>query len=298
MHDARSVKLRPVYLMKQTLAVLFLIFFVGPLARAVPPAREAIKQLAEDYFALRPSQALTRGMTQEEAFQAQKDFVERLSPKLGNRVGYKAGLVTQEAQQRFGINSPVRGVLLSRMLLKDGAEVPANFGVRPLCEADLVVVVKDKGINDARTPLDVARHLTEVVAFIELPDAFLSTNQPMDAGLFIASNAGARLGILGERLPVKATPEFVTAMAKMVVTMTDQTGADLGKAEGKVILDNPLNAVLWLIRDLARTGQTLKPGDLLSLGSLKAIPPQAGQSITVRYEGLPGRAIRATVHFR
>jgi len=268
------------------------------IAGAAPPSAEAIKQFAEDYFAVRPSQALPKGMTQEEALQAQKDFVAKLIPKLGQPAGYKVGLVTKEAQQRFGLSSPVRGVLLSKMLLQDGAEVPMSFGGYPICEADLVVVVKDAEINDAKTLLDVAQHLKEVVAFIELPDALIATNQVMDAGLFTASNVGARLGVLGERVPVKATDEFIKAMADMTATLRDQTGAELGKAQGKLILGNPLNAVLWLIQDLARTGEKLRPGDMLSLGSLKAITPQAGQTITARYDGLPGGPIKATVRFR
>ena len=283
--------------MKRTL-LLFVLTMVCTTANAAAPSVEAIQQFAEDYLAVRPSQALPKGMTQEEALQAQKDFVAKLIPKLGKPVGYKVGLVTKEAQQRFGLSSPVRGVLLSRMMLKDGAEVGMNFGVHPVCEADLVVVVKDEGINDAKTPLEVASHLKEVVAFIELPDALIATNQLMDAGLFTASNVGARLGILGERLPVKATDEFIKAMAEMTVTLSDQAHGELGRARGKLILENPLNAVLWLVQDLARSGEKLKSGDMLSLGSLKAITPQAGQTITVRYDGLPGGSIKATVRFR
>jgi 2-keto-4-pentenoate hydratase len=49
---------------------------------------------------------------------------------------------------------------------------------------------------------------------------------------------------------------------------------------------------------MVRAGEKLKPGDLLSLGSLKAVPPQAGQTITVRYEGLPAGPIKASIHFR
>lgn len=268
------------------------------IANGAPPSAEAIRQFAEDYFAVRPSQALPKGMTQEEALQGQRDFVAKLTPKLGEPVGYKVGLVTKEAQERFGLRSPVRGVLLSKMMLKDGAEVPVSFGGHPVCEADLVVVVKDEAINDAKTPLEVARHLKEVVAFIELPDALIATNQLMDAGLFTASNVGARLGVLGDRLPVQATDDFVRAMAEMTVSLRDQTDAELGRAQGKLILDNPLNAVLWLIQDLARSGEKIKAGNMLSLGSLKAITPKTGQIITVRYDGLPGGIIKATVRFR
>src|SRR3989442_7949307 len=133
---------------------------------AAPVSREAINQLVEDYFARRPSHSLHTGLSHEEALQAQRTFVAKLSEKLGNPIGYKAGLVTKEVQQRLGGDSPVRGVLLSKMMLTNGVEVPASFGARPLCETDLIVVVKDAGINRATTFLEVAEHLKEVVAFI------------------------------------------------------------------------------------------------------------------------------------
>ena len=50
----------------------------------------------------------------------------------------------------------------------------AKFGARPIWEPDLIVVVKDAGISDAKTPLEVAKHLSEVVAFIELPDRIVA----------------------------------------------------------------------------------------------------------------------------
>jgi 2-keto-4-pentenoate hydratase len=55
------------------------------------------------------------------------------------------------------------------------------------------------------------------------------------------------------------------------------------------ILGHPLNAVLWLARDLEKSGTRLKAGDLLSLGSFTTpMPPKPGLAVTVRYEGLPG----------
>ena len=46
------------------------------------------------------------------------------------------------------------------MLLQDGATVPASFGARPLYEADLLLVVKDEGINSATTAEEASSRLT------------------------------------------------------------------------------------------------------------------------------------------
>ena len=233
-----------------------------------------------------------------QARHAQKDFVSLLTRKLGRRVGFKVGLTSKAVQESVGATAPVRGVLLRDMMLKDGAKVPAQFGARPIWEPDLIVVVKDAGINKATTPLQVAGHLSEVVAFIELPDRIVAETEKVDGNLITAINAGARLGVLGERAKVEATPEFVAALQNMAVTASDQNGAVLASAKGDALLGHPLNPVLWLIKDLAATGESLRAGDLISLGSFaRPQPPQGGKAITVHYEGLPAGALKVSVNF-
>lgn len=272
--------------------ILFLITAPSSL-----PAADTVAQLAGDYLAKRPTTAVPPDITLPQAMVMQRQFVSRLQSQLGKPAGYKVGMVTREAQERFGLRAPLRGVLLSKMLLRNGAKVPADFGARPIAEADLLVVVKDKGIHRATTPLEVAQHLKEVVAFIELPDGILATNQPIRGPMVAAANVGARLGVVGQRAKVRPTQEFVDALAKMEVVMRDQD-QELGRARGGDILGNPLNAVLWLIRELDASGERLRAGDVISLGSLKAVTPRAGQTLTVRYEGLPNGPISARVSFR
>ncbi|HEY6168678.1 MAG TPA: hypothetical protein VI454_11605, partial [Verrucomicrobiae bacterium] len=52
------------------------------------------------------------------------------------------------------------------------------------------------------------------------------------------------------------------------------------------------------VKDLAATGEKLKAGDLISLGSFaRPEPPKAGQTVTVRYDGLPGDPLAVSVSF-
>jgi len=165
-------------------------------------------------------------------------------------------------------------------------------------EADLIVVVKDADINKAQNLTEALHNLKEVVAFIELADGFVATNPPLSVVGLTAANVGARLGVLGERATLKTNPESLNALAQMRVTVRDDSGADLGEGLGNVILSHPLNAVLWLVEDLKKTNQKLRAGDLLSLGSIKAFTPKAGQRVTVTYDGLPGGPIKASVRFQ
>ena len=251
---------------------------------SVPPQSQ---QLAANFKAMQPNSGLAKEMSMEEAARIRDGLVAELAASHGKVVGYKAGLTNPAVQKRFGTNSPVRGVLLEKMLLDDGAEVPVKFGAIPFFEADLVVVVKDEGINQARTPADVIKHLASIRPFIELPDLVTAKEQPLTAAVITSFNVGARLGVLGK--PVAPAPEMVEALGKMTVVMRDQDGKELARVPGAAILGHPLNAVVWLADDVARSGGRLRAGDVLSLGSFT--PPnfqKAGMTITVTYEGLPG----------
>jgi 2-keto-4-pentenoate hydratase len=183
----------------------------------------------------------------------------------------------------------VAGVLLDGMILDDGARVPAAYGARPVWEADMLLVVKDEGINRARTPEEALRHISGLRAFIELPDLMLAPGETLDGTQLTAINVAARLGVAGPEVPLEATPETVKALAETRIVATDAGGATLAESTGAAALGNPLNVVVWLVEELASSGRKLSPGDLISVGSFTPLtPPKPGQAVTVRYEGLPG----------
>lgn len=216
---------------------------------------------------------------------AQDKLVRLLEAEWGKPVGYKAGLTNPAVQKRFGVDTPVSGVLLSEMMLRDGARLPADFTALPRFEADLVVVVADAAINDATTPDEVLAHLSAIHPFIELPGLVVTDPSRLDGPIIASINVGARYGVLGAAIEPGQGDGLLDALREMTVTVSDQTGAVLASATGAAVLDHPLNAVLWL-RD---SGIELKPGDLVSVGSFgPLLPPRAGMTATVRYEGLPG----------
>jgi 2-keto-4-pentenoate hydratase len=225
-----------------------------------------------------------------------RKFVQALSAKQGRVVGYKAGLTTTAMQQRFNVASPLRGVLLEKMLVKDGDTVPAKFGAVPFVESDLIVEVGSAAINDAKTPAEVLASLRAVIPFIELPDRLFTNPNELTAAALIAGNVGARMGVLGQPVPVRNDAAFAAALRDMSIRMVDGAGkVSVGK--GSDILGDPLNAVLFIAADLKKHGMALKPGDLLSLGGFGVGAAAPGQSARVTYEGLPGNP-SVTVKFQ
>jgi 2-oxo-hept-3-ene-1,7-dioate hydratase len=267
--------------MRQALIAAALLISTPALAAC--PDDAAIDAFLADWEARAPAAALAAEGSMDDALCAQAKIVARLSGALGPVAGYKAGLTSKPAQERFGVPEPVRGMLLRGMLLEDGATVPATWGARPVFEADLIAVVADEAINAATTPAGVLAHLSAIRPFIELPDLAYAKDQPLTGATITAMNVGARLGVLGA--PIPATPALLEPLAAMTVRITDQTGAELSAAPGAAVLGHPLNSVIWLVSNRV----PLKAGDLVSVGSFgPLLPPKPGMTVTATYAGLPG----------
>ena len=214
-----------------------------------------------------------------------------LEQALGKPVGYKVGLTNPAVQKRFNHASPVWGRLYAPMLLADDVAIDAAFGARPLFEADLLVRVGDPRINAARTPREVLDAIDQVIPFIELPDLVVESPAKLDGAAITALNVGARLGVVGRPVQVQRTTEFSNHLRDMQVVVSGD-GVELDRGKGSDVLEHPLNAVVWLVQELAREGKALKKGDLVSLGSFsKLLPPASGLAVVVRYEGLPGTPV-------
>ena len=258
---------------------------VATAVHAACPDAAAISGFVADWEAKRPAKALPVA-NPDDAVCARGKLVAELQGRLGKVVGYKAGLTAKAVQERFKADGPVSGVLFEKMLLSDGAKLPAAYGARPVWEADMLLVVKDEGINTAKTPDEALRHISGMRPFIELPDLALAPSETLDGTQLLAINVAARFGVAGAEIPLTADAATVALLADTKIVATDGSGAVLAEGTGAATLGNPLNSVVWLVQDLAKAGRKLSAGDLISVGSFSPLtPPKPGQQVTVRYEG-------------
>ena len=257
-------------------------------AHALCPTDVDTAVMAARFANLQPAPNPQIEMTLADATCGRDKFTAFLTQNYGKAIGYKAALTNPAIQKLLNYPNPVRGTLFGKML-QDGAEVPTGFASRPRFESDMVMEVANGDINQATTPLEALRHISRIYPFIELPDMIVENPGKLTGPNLVYLNAGARLGVLGKPIEVKATPELVEALANMTVRLADQDGKELESSKGTAILGQPLNAVLWLVKDLKASGILLKKGDLLSLGSFsRPQPPKPGTGVKVTYEGLPG----------
>lgn len=85
----------------------------------------------------------------------------------------------------------------------------------------------------------------------------------------------------------------------MRVVIEDDAGNILSDAPGSAVMGNPLNSILFLVKQLKKRGESLKPGDLVSLGAYSTPTPIGELSgVTVRYSGIGGQEIAVVARFQ
>jgi len=152
----------------------------------------------------------------------------------------------------------------------------------------------------AVTELEAAAHLDIAHACMELAALQFAEGEKLTGTGIVAINVAATKMVKGPGLAVKATPEFVKAMADMETVLTDEKGEVIQSEPGSNLLGNPLKVVLWLVEEMKRQGKALKAGDRLSLGSVGKLFPlkEAGKTYTYTLKGLPGGSISTSVTVR
>ena len=240
------------------------------------------------------------GLSMEDALCARERLVAVLAQPFGDRVGWKVGLTNPAVQARFGVTQPVAGAIFHGTLrAASGAEIAAGYARLPVLESDLLVRIRDEGVNEAGDdPVALLRHLDAVIPFIELAELVYPPDTAWSGPLIVAINVGARLGVLGEAIPVEPTPAFAAALAGMTVGLTEGN-REVARARGTALLGHPLNALAWLLQDLRAQGRRLRAGEHVALGSFSPPQrPQPGQVWTAIYEGLTPSPVAVTVRMR
>ena len=279
------------------LVVLLLTLAMGVVP--VPAADDGAK-LAEHFLKKIPVTSYDQAMTVEQAMKVQAQFVKGLKPTFGEVVGYKAGLTNVDVQKALGVAHPLRGILLKKMLLKSGATIEANYGIRPFAEGDLILRVGSAEINKAKTPQETLRWIDAAIPFIELPDMPYAKELKLNGPAIAAVNVGARFGVMGSPIPLKASKEWMDRLKNFKLQIFDDKGTVLSEGQGTSLLGDPLNVVLWIRDSLKAEGKKLNKGDLLSLGSItKMLPTAPNTSLRAHYIDLdPKGPIDVIVKFK
>lgn len=299
LHPRPSMKQR--YFIVNLLAVAAILLSAG--CATAPSTANALEKeveaLAGAWRKATPAAPIVALRTAEQGMEVSPIFLRRVSRRLGDPVGYKVALTSEAARRNVGADAPIYGVLFEKMLMPSPAVLSADSGARLMVEGDLILRIGSGLINNVQEPEDVGPYIDAVYPFIEVPDLLYRPDIPFSAADLCVINAGARYGVLGDRLPVSMREDGFHRLAGFQVELLDGNGAVLSQGQARDVMGHPFVAVLWLRDALQAEGKRLRRGDLVSVGSFTdLIPAPPGAAFTARYIGLaPGDPIEIEVRF-
>ncbi|MEY2619663.1 MAG: hypothetical protein RL522_2665 [Pseudomonadota bacterium] len=196
-------------------------------------------------------------------------------------VGRKIGLTARAVQAQLGVDQPDFGSLFDDMGYGDGEPIPAGALQQPKAEAEIAFVLGRDIEADNPSMVDVMRAIDYALPAIEVVGSRIA-NWNIRFVDTVADNASSSAFVLGSS-PRKLS-EFDLRLCGMSMTLR---GEPVSVGAGAACLGNPLNAVCWLARTMARLGSPLRAGDLVLSGALGPMAPvKPGDIFETRINGL------------
>lgn len=186
----------------------------------------------------------------DEALATQAVFVAETVDKAA---GFKAGLTSAAAQQQFGIEQSIAGVLDQSMILDNNASTPAVAGL--LAEMELGMVL-NQAVTVVPNPQQLLS-LGQLHAVAELPRLHFAPG-PLTAEDLIAANAASHRVVLGPAL----------AHADLTSIEVELRRDDEVLMQGTTSVQAQMQQLAWLMQWALDQGYSLQPGDLLIGGAI------------------------------
>ncbi|MFD0784908.1 2-keto-4-pentenoate hydratase [Micromonospora azadirachtae] len=217
----------------------------------------------------------------ESAYQVQQVYTRQRLGEGHRRVGAKIGLTSRAVQESFGVFQPDFGVLFDDMAVPDGVEVPTGRLLQPRVEAEVAFVLGADLPDERVTSADLIRAVDHLLPAIEIVASRIAD---WDISIVdtVADNASSGLFVLG------TTPRRLSDVDLRLCGMVlEQAGEPVSVGAGAACLGNPLHALEWLARTLARSGDPLRAGDVVLSGALgPMVPVTPGAAYEARISGL------------
>lgn len=174
-------------------------------------------------------------------------------------IGYKISLTSKETQKMFNSETPLYGAFTASNIVEETIELDKM--ISPLIELELVFIVKEE--LSTEDSLESILQKTLVAPGLEIPDSRFSDWFPkLSLYQVIADSAVAGKVVIGKQT---IQPSF-NQLSSIKGTLKFN-GEIIASGSSWEVLKNPVNAVKWLVDELAAHGQTLKKGAIISSGT-------------------------------
>ncbi len=252
--------------------VIYLLLHSLAFAQAVDPAA----LLFDAYAQKQPIPVLSATMPEldvKTAYAIQKAYLQKRleTDKIG---GFKAGLTTPAAQERFGVNTPVTGVLFASGKIADGANVDSAAFRGLMLETEIGFVLGEAITQPVKDVAELQTKVRGVFPAIELPEMGFADMKQLKGVDIIAADVSAVRFIVGAEQAFSG--QDLNAVT-VTLTLNDEI---VNTGVGSEALGDQWQAALWLVNSMIEQGWTMEPGHVLMTGALgKMIPGKPGKYV-------------------
>ena len=188
----------------------------------------------------------------------------------GDRIaGWKIAATSLAGQQHIAVGGPIGGPVFASHVLADGAVIAlANNGMR-VAECEIVFRF-DRALAPRARPYTRAEVLAAVGSLhpgIEAPDSRFRQFERAGEAQLIADCACTNHMVVGAAV---ARDDRVEALPALRVQARVSDGRR-PEGLGSNVLGDPVQALVWLVNELASTGRTLEAGQFVTTGA--CVPP-------------------------
>jgi 2-keto-4-pentenoate hydratase len=216
-------------------------------------------------------------LTIERAYAVQTRVVRR-QLKNAAPIGFKAGLTSEAARERFQAEGAIAGVLL-----RPTASMPDHLSLSEFRGLYIETEVAMRIGNRIRKPLvsvtELKSHIDGVAAAIELPNLDYESPDQLNALDIIASNVAAAHFMTGAFAPPEQRDPN-----QLTVTL-DCNGERLSTGQARDAMGDQWQAALWLVNTMVAQGWELEPGQVLLTGALGKMVRAREGKCTAHFDG-------------
>ena len=224
----------------------------------------------------------------ETAYAVQKEFAALKDEPTG---GYKISLTSKETQALFDATEPFYGAQIASHILTSPATLELSKMNEPLIECEITFIAKQdlyEGMSDQEL-LDAC----DVACDMEIPDSRFSDWFPkLNKYLVICDCAVG--GYINYDKPVAGSSLKVSELNEIHVDLY-HNGKVVRQGDSSSVLDNPVHAMQWLVKALAKRGLQLKKGMVVSSGTFFNPPKLEAGEYVAHYTGKLNQDVRLTV---
>lgn len=195
-------------------------------------------------------------------------------------VGKKIGLTSKGMQAQFNIDEPDYGIIIDKMVFREGKPLSTNKLILPRIEAEIAFLLRDNLKGPGITLPKVFKAIDGVIPAFEVIDSrFKGKITVKDSIADNASNAAVILG--GKITPISDIDLRLTGM------ILEKNGEIIATATGAEVMGNPAQAVAWLANKLSDYDISLQSGEFIMSGSLtSAAHVESGSSFRATFDRL------------